>query len=360
MTPCSITFCYYLFLMVLVLVFYLSKTDNGTNKGSVFLLLAVLLSYIGLRDIDVYYVDTVTYAHIFNLYKDNPSLMLSLAPDYGFAVLTYILSLFGNETFYFTIIGILYVIPLYIVMRRNIKNNYYTVFLLIVCSFSFLSYGVNGLRNGLATTFLICAFFDKKNVYQLLWILLAVSMHKSALLPGVIFLVAKYYNNPKAYVYLWFFCMALTIVAHDEIGQYLGSVTLFDGGDDSRLAGYLNGKFDGGESGSAHFSATGFRYDFVLYSSVPIYLGWKFIYKYKYTNSLYQALYCTYVGANAFWLLIIYIPFNNRFAYLSWFMYPIVLSYPLLTESSLINNTKKKIKLMVLLNFLFTFYMWLK
>ena len=34
--------------------------------------------------------------------------------------------------------------------------------------------------------------------------------------------------------------------------------------------------------------------------------------------------------ANAFWIMVIRAEFSNRFAYLSWFLYPIVLAYPLL------------------------------
>ena len=32
---------------------------------------------------------------------------------------------------------------------------------------------------------------------------------------------------------------------------------------------------------------------------------------------------------NAFWIMVIRSAFSNRFAYLSWFIYPIVIAYPL-------------------------------
>mgnify|MGYP007128044265 CR=1 FL=1 len=53
--------------------------------------------------------------------------------------------------------------------------------------------------------------------------------------------------------------------------------------------------------------------------------------KRKIFNSQYLLLLHTYVLANAFWVMLIRASYSNRFAYLSWFMYPVVLAYPLLT-----------------------------
>ena len=36
-----------------------------------------------------------------------------------------------------------------------------------------------------------------------------------------------------------------------------------------------------------------------------------------------------YILVNAFWLLVIRIPYTDRFAYLSWFLIPFILIYPL-------------------------------
>ena len=78
------------------------------------------------------------------------------------------------------------------------------------------------------------------------------------------------------------------------------------------------------------YTKTGFRWDFLLYSFMPILLGWYVIFKKKVINSTYQLLLGTYIFANAFWIMVIRAEFSNRFAYLSWFLYPIVLAYPLL------------------------------
>ena len=37
----------------------------------------------------------------------------------------------------------------------------------------------------------------------------------------------------------------------------------------------------------------------------------------------------TYILANSFWIMVIRASYSNRFAYLSWFLYPLVFAYPL-------------------------------
>ena len=96
-----------------------------------------------------------------------------------------------------------------------------------------------------------------------------------------------------------------------------------DFGFDDRLEGYL---IDVDHSG---FSHTGFRWDFILYSIMPIWLGYYILVKKGIRNRIYEVLISTYVLANAFWVMIIRAHFSDRFAYLSWFLYPIVIAYPL-------------------------------
>ena len=69
----------------------------------------------------------------------------------------------------------------------------------------------------------------------------------------------------------------------------------------------------------------GFRWDFLLYGSVPILEGIYFVFKRKYNNQFYCILLSTYILTNAFWVLINEVPFSDRFAYLSWFMMPLLL-----------------------------------
>lgn len=115
------------------------------------------------------------------------------------------------------------------------------------------------------------------------------------------------------------------LVARDSFSTLLTNIPWFE--QDKRMSEYLNMSYKGMEQ---MFSNIGFRWDFIIYSLIPIIAGVKYIYTYCYEDKLFIRLFNTYIASNAFWLLTIHVPYNNRFAYLSWFLYPIVLIYPLL------------------------------
>ncbi len=80
----------------------------------------------------------------------------------------------------------------------------------------------------------------------------------------------------------------------------------------------------------SQFSREGFRWDFLLYSTVPIVMGWYICVKRKIQDNWYNVICTVYCLCNAFWIMVIRSAFSNRFAYLSWFIYPIVIAYPLI------------------------------
>lgn len=94
---------------------------------------------------------------------------------------------------------------------------------------------------------------------------------------------------------------------------------------DDRLSMYAEG-----DAAKGLFSYTGFRFDFLLYSLLPIIVAFFFKLRAKTKNELYEKLLCVYLMTNSFWVIFIRANFSNRFAYLSWFLYPLVLAYPLL------------------------------
>lgn len=73
---------------------------------------------------------------------------------------------------------------------------------------------------------------------------------------------------------------------------------------------------------------TGFRIDFVLYSAMPALVGYWAVFKRKIQSKRYEFMLAIYLTTNSIWMLCMYANFNNRIAYLSWFMYPVVLVYP--------------------------------
>ncbi|CUO56539.1 Uncharacterised protein [Parabacteroides merdae] len=352
---------YYNLLLLVVLISFLYPINSNTiskpyynNKLIAFILLLIVFVHIIFRPLSPLFGDTITYSFNFK-HIALWGVEAGMGKDWGFQYLTYFISQFFNLTIYWAILCALYVLPVYISLKNNIPKQYAVAFLLFICSFSFWGYGVNGLRNGIATSLVIYALMvPRKLIVQILILCLAYSFHSSVLLPIGMFFISKYIRNSKYYLIGWFFCLILSITAHGFFENILSNLSIFE--EDDRLSSYMTATV---EDTMASFSRTGLRWDFILYSLVPILLGYRYLYKYCYKDELYQQLFNIYTSCNAFWLLIMYVPYNNRFAYLSWFLYPIVIGYPLL-KVNLLKRQDKLVQLMILLNYMFTYLMWLK
>lgn len=346
-----IYFC--LFLVVANLLHaYVLKLDDEKNlkflRTSGLLLLILITLYLGLRPLSSRaFGDMVHYSRYFNSYANGAPVTTEKDVLFHFYIksLSYIV---GMHTF-FLITAALYILPLYFISKKHFKAYWFYAFLMFVVSFSFYSYGTNGIRNGIATSlFLWGLCYPKKKLIMGVFFLLAVLFHKSLLLPVMAYVSTLIYNNPKTYLKVWVLAIPVSL--------FLGSVfvTIFTslGFGDDRLAGYLSGEYTESEL------KTGFRWDFIFYSSFPVFAGWYFIVKKQFQDHFYNQLLNTYLICNAFWILVIRANFSNRFAYLSWFLMSIIIIYPILKQS-FFKNQQIMISKIVTAYFLFTFLMYI-
>ena len=119
----------------------------------------------------------------------------------------------------------------------------------------------------------------------------------------------------------WLISIGISLVAGSAMEQFFASL-----GFDDRMSGYVNVD----ESFKEYaFSKTGFRWDFFLFSAFPVVMIWYVTVYRKFRDKTYDVIAITYLLCNAFWLMVIRAAYSNRFAYLSWFMYPFVVAYPL-------------------------------
>lgn len=317
---------YYTLLSVFVLILsiLIATKPKATSKYSsviTTLLLVFCVLFIGWRDwwVEEVFVDSRRYgeAYLSLEYKSS-----EYAKDIGFYALEYLCKGFGiSVSLFFIICAILYVYPHYIV-AKSISNEYaFIVFLMIITSLVFYNYGVNGIRNGLATSFLLLAFIKyKKTIPFLIYGLLAILFHKSALLPFLTFICARIYNkNIKWYILVWLLAIPLSFVVKNLVSDFILAIEFLS----DRAEWYMLAEAD-----ASKFSHVGFRYDFILYSAMPIFLGRYFMVKKGFDDQFYRIIYCTYLLANTVFVLVNAIPFSNRFAYLSWFLMPILIVYP--------------------------------
>ena len=305
-----------------------------------------VLLFMGLRPIHDVFVDMPGYSNIFHRYVDNPELQIS--NDILFEIYTMIAAQIMTAQMYFLLFACLYVFPLYIVCKKWFKQYWFYGFLFLVTSFSFWSYGTNGIRNGVAGSLFLLAISRDKRVWQIVFIMLAIGFHKTMLLPTIGFVLANFYNKPKVMIAFWIATIPISLLGSGLFESIFSAIGF---GEDDRMLRYLTTEAD-----TTVFSSTGFRWDFLLYSLTAVVAGWYYIVKLKYNDKIYFWLFNTYVFANAFWILVIRANFSNRFAYLSWFMMGLVIIYPLL-KSKLITSQHKKIGLILVIYFAFTFFM---
>lgn len=233
---------------------------------------------------------------------------------------------------FYLLISFIYFGSIWYICRRMFPQHCLASFLVYLAAFSTYSYATNGIKAGAAASFFLMALAlneNKSKLKLLSFVFLVISMgfHHSMRIPVAAFIICKIIKKPWIYTAFWVFCFiiaALHITFFQEffvgLGEELG---------DEKVIGYLS--ID--EDLSDEISFNGFRLDFILYSVVPIIVGWIGVYGRKIESKGYHFLLNLYTLINAIWLLCIYANFTNRIAYLSWLMYPIVLVYPLLREN---------------------------
>ena len=229
-----------------------------------------------------------------------------------------------------------------------------TAFAVMLASFSFFSYGTNGLRNGMACSIFLMVMVlvrECRWVWAALLALAALGIHKSLFLPVGALATAYFYRNTRVYALVWVACIVLSLFIGDFFINLFTTQGIIDTG---RSIEYLSGEY----ANASDFSRTGFRYDFLLYGCVPILVGCYFVLRKKYDDSNYKLMLNTYIICNAVWVLVNRNWLSNRIAYLSWFLYGFVLMYPLLM-SPYLRHRRRWVACAVMGNAAFSYVMWL-
>jgi hypothetical protein len=303
-------------------------TNNELITRIVFILLVIPITiYIGLRPISSVFGDMRNYENYFSLLASDASVELFHGSDPLFVMYIKVCTKLMNVKLWFLTTAFITIGLQFWAIKRLFPDFLYLFFLASICSFTFYGSLVNGIRIGLATSiFLFGLTYYKKPVWMYVLFLISVGFHKSMILPVFASFVALVYGNTKVYISLWFLAIMLSLVAGDYFISLFSKLNFID----SRLDAYLLSPIK-----ASKFSHIGFRYDFVLYSFAPIALGIFSITKNRLTEDvLYRFLLNIYIITNIFWVLVIESNYSNRFASLSWFLWPLIVVYPLLNNSS--------------------------
>lgn len=340
--------------IVLAILFYSLSGDlrNPETMQSInafgWFFVIVFTLYMGQRQVNYRFGDTVNYNRAYMALTSGKEFVIT--KDFLFNYLMVFCSKIMSVRSFFLLVDVLYIVPVVLFTRKYFWSYWFFAFIMFAGSFSFWSYGVNGLRNGLGTALFILAlyFYDRK---WLMYLCLGVSyfMHASLMIPIAVLILSDLYKNPKIYLIIWVASIPLSLAGGSAWSSFFASL----GFAEDRTQGYLTG---GSEEYNDQFSQSGFRWDFLLYSASAVFAGWYFIFKKKISDPFYIHLFGVYCIANAFWILVITAAFSNRFAYLSWFLMPAVIAYPMF-RYKIWDNQHRNFAVILFLYFMFTFLM---
>ena len=350
-------------MMMTVNQFYLLKEIKGYgvfskkfNYRSISLFLFFYIIFFGFRPVADCFGDMVIYKTSYELLQNYGVFDLQGTEERSSDVVFYtfqkICAITVNIHFWFASIMFFYIWMMFAGCKKIDYRHGALLMLFCIGSFQFYTFSVNGIRNGVACSFAIMAvacLCKEKRIWALVWALIGIGCHKSVALPAATMFFTYYMSKPKYMYIVWLGAIVLSLSIGGYIDVFLSSISY-----DERLASELQGSDADGLVLEHRF-----RWDFLLYSSMPILLGWYTIFKRKLYNKTYLILLGTYMYANAFWVLAIRAMFSNRIAYLSWFIYPIVIAYPLLKFPVFKKHHNEKTAWILLGNFGFTTILWL-
>lgn len=312
----------------------------------------ILILYMGLRPISAEFGDTINYATgFFDIQKSKEPFHWTWQGDWLFYNLHQAFAKYSDIHSFFLLCSSVYVGCLWLAMRRIFGSFYYIPLLVVFSMFFFWSYGVNGIRNGMAASIIILAMTYVNNLPTMIILaLIAIGIHKSTLLMVVAGTMAWYYKDCKFYLVSWISCVLISYFFGERLQDWMAGIELL-GGDD-RFAGYLTGDNMIGEI--VQMSMV-FRWDFLLYSSIAVVVGYYFIFVRNFNDEYYQWWYNSFLVMNSFWVLIIRAAYSNRFAQISWFIMPMILIYPFLRKRFWLHH-ERYLGLAILIFYAFAFY----
>ena len=359
----TVYYFFFLFISWSTVLYYIGSGEQKLlhNKGTAMqgvalLLTIILIVFLGLRPYGSIFVDSNGYRYSFLiLYEDYEP--LNLKSEWLWENLNFFLKQMGLNEYEFTlVIEFFYLGGMFIASLLLMRKNLWMAMLFFFTAFSTYSYSVNGIRNGFACSIELVAvslLATNRKYWPGAFVLmfLALGIHRSTMLPSTALLVSAFViKDPKIALRFWLLSIAVSLAAGSYIEQFFSAL-----GFDDRMSKYSGGGRD--EIETEEFAYNGFRWDFLFYSIWPVIMTWYLTMYRKFNDKTFNVIANTYMFCNAFWIMVIRASFSNRFAYLSWFLYPLVIAYPLF-RMNLWKDQDRKTAIILFLYSGFIFFMF--
>jgi hypothetical protein len=278
----------------------------------------MLTLFFGFRPYSYLFVDMMNYYHWYFLKQGTPFVW---NPDTDNILFDNIYEWLACNSYdpriFFVLIATVYFGFMAAACIKLFPKDHFYAFVIYLGAFSTFSYGTNGIKAGAAASiFLLALAYRDHAVKMAALALLSLCFHHSMVVPIGGMIAAYLWKKPKWFFAFWLFCLLMAI-AHVTFFQ-----SLFAGYSDEQGARYLT------SSGTDWGGKEGLRLDFILYSSVAVFVSWYTIFKKRIQSVEFNFISSIYLFTNGIWMLCMYANFTNRIAYLSWLMIPIVSAYP--------------------------------
>ena len=329
-----------------ILLLYHSKLNGiarkSRNSKYIFLLLILFLVVLqGARSVTVGGDLFDNYA---DLYNESGGVRFDSIISYSafrgyewgyifFNKLVYILS--GGSLFAFLIsISVCYIGSILYMISKYSKNRFYSVFIFI--TLYLFNVSMNNLRSTLALSIIYFAFawlIEKKNIKFILAVLLATTIHQTALIFIPLIAINSIENKTKLFI-----CCFTTLISINLLYQLMERIV------SNYFEKYLT-YFDFGNQGG--YTLLGF----LLFMSLIItLLGNKNFWKYSYNNALYKIL----LYACILQLISLKVPHFSRAVY--YFMNCLIILIPNLINDNRLSQYSKIVLHIVVIVLFWLYY----
>ena len=291
-----------------------------------FILMLFMVLFIGTRPISGrFFGDMSSYYMEYKIYEGKDFSFDASLPDFLWTnLMHWWASLRLGFNSLMVLVACLYFGGTYKAVCRIFPNDKLAAYLIFLGAFSTFSYGTNGMRAGVAASvFLLALSYAGNWIVTIPLAFVTLYIHHSMVMPIFAMFAALAYRKTNVYLGIWLVCVFISALHITWFQDFFSQLSAGSG--DKSGAEYL-------EVSSSSGWRTGFRLDFILYSAMPVVVSYYTVLKKKIYSEYYSFLVNIYLITNSMWLLCMYANFTNRIAYLSWFMYPVVLIYPFLND----------------------------
>ncbi|WP_375604961.1 EpsG family protein [Flavobacterium davisii] len=292
------------------------------------------------------FTDTLMYMKWF----DNSREGFVLHKDIGFDFLIYCCAQTGSYRALFFMCSLISFVFLIWICYTIANDKWFLMFLVFLVSIYFWNHQVFTIRQGMASIFFIAGVLHRNNLLKIFLILLAVSFHISFLMPLIVYVLVLLFQNTIVYLIFWFLVIILSMLGKMF---FFGEIVNFFLSE--RISYYIKPLYDSDKE-------VIFRWDVIIYSFVFIVIGIFYNYKFYHNQEKEYGIFLNiFLLTNSIFLLVV--PFSSdfahRFAYLSWFIIPLIVFFPLF-KSGIRFNFKLYLYLFILFYGSITSYVFLK